>query len=64
MADGVVRLNMRSSSGLCFEENKDFEENFKVYEHGIDLFGYPVAFEIWNTYLSKRESPYPYACLG
>jgi pre-mRNA-splicing factor SYF1 len=25
----------------------------KVYERGIDLFQYPVAFELWNIYLSK-----------
>lgn len=25
----------------------------QVYERGVDLFTYPIAFEIWNTYLSK-----------
>ena len=35
------------------EENKYFEESFKVYERGIELFTYPVVFEIWNIYLSK-----------
>jgi tetratricopeptide (TPR) repeat protein len=35
------------------EENQYFEETFKVYERGITLFGYPIAFELWNTYLSK-----------
>lgn len=30
-----------------------FEEAFKVYERGVDLFSYPVAFEIWNIYLQK-----------
>jgi pre-mRNA-splicing factor SYF1 len=35
------------------EENKYFEESFKVYERGIELFHFPVAFEIWNIYLSK-----------
>ncbi|KAI9821686.1 MAG: pre-mRNA-splicing factor syf1 [Pycnora praestabilis] len=35
------------------EENKYFEESFKVYERGLDLFSYPVAFEIWNLYLTK-----------
>jgi len=51
------------------EENKYFEEGFKVgivhteamkqvadiqvYERGIELFHFPVAFEIWNIYLSK-----------
>ncbi|KAK9729646.1 pre-mRNA-splicing factor syf1 [Basidiobolus ranarum] len=35
------------------EENKYFEESFKVYERGVELFNHPVAFEIWNIYLSK-----------
>lgn len=35
------------------EENQYFEESFKVYERGLDLFKYPVAFELWNLYLKK-----------
>ncbi|EHA18918.1 hypothetical protein ASPNIDRAFT_49828 [Aspergillus niger ATCC 1015] len=35
------------------EENKYFEDSFKVYERGLDLFSYPVAFELWNLYLTK-----------
>lgn len=35
------------------EENKYYEESFKIYERGLDLFSYPVAFEIWNLYLTK-----------
>lgn len=35
------------------EENGYFEESFKVYERGLDLFSYPVAFELWNLYLTK-----------
>ena len=35
------------------EEQKYFEESFKVYERGLDLFKYPVAFELWNLYLTK-----------
>jgi len=35
------------------EEHKYFEESFKIYERGLDLFMYPVAFEIWNLYLQK-----------
>ena len=30
----------------------------QVYERGIDLYNYPVAFEIWNIYLSKFVSRY------
>ena len=35
------------------EENKYFEDSFKIYERGLDLFQYPVAFELWNLYLTK-----------
>lgn len=35
------------------EENQYWEESFKVYERGVELFSYPIAFEIWNTYLTK-----------
>ena len=35
------------------EENQYFEESFKIYERGLDLFNYPVAFELWNLYLTK-----------
>ncbi|KIN00237.1 hypothetical protein OIDMADRAFT_164500 [Oidiodendron maius Zn] len=35
------------------EENKYFEESFTIYERGLDLFSYPVAFELWNLYLTK-----------
>ncbi|KAG8865262.1 pre-mRNA-splicing factor syf1 [Tulasnella sp. 330] len=40
------------------EENKYFEESFKVYERGVELFTYPVAFEIWNIYLAKFVKRY------
>ncbi|ANB14542.1 Syf1p [Sugiyamaella lignohabitans] len=35
------------------EENNYFEEAFKVYERGIEMFSYPISFEIWNIYLQK-----------
>jgi len=35
------------------EDQKCFEESFKIYERGIDQFGWPVAYEIWNIYLTK-----------
>ena len=35
------------------EEQNYFEESFKIYERGLELFSYPVAFELWNLYLSK-----------
>ncbi|CAN6603114.1 pre-mRNA-splicing factor Syf1p [Trichomonascus vanleenenianus] len=35
------------------EENNYFEESFKAYERGLELFSYPIAFELWNIYLNK-----------
>ena len=35
------------------EENGYYEESYKAYERGLDLFSYPVAFELWNLYLDK-----------
>jgi pre-mRNA-splicing factor SYF1 len=35
------------------EEKSYYEDSFKVYERGLDLFSYPVAFELWNLYLTK-----------
>lgn len=40
------------------EENGYFEESFKVYERGVELFTFPVSFEIWNIYLSKFVKRY------
>ncbi|CAI2186117.1 4672_t:CDS:10, partial [Funneliformis geosporum] len=40
------------------EENQYFEESFKVYERGVELFNYPIAFEIWNVYLTKFINRY------
>jgi pre-mRNA-splicing factor SYF1 len=35
------------------ESHQYYEESFKVYERGLELFHYPVAFELWNLYLGK-----------
>jgi pre-mRNA-splicing factor SYF1 len=35
------------------EENGYYEDSFKIYERGLDIFSYPVAFELWNLYLTK-----------
>ena len=36
----------------------DLDGAFKVYERGIELFNYPIAFEIWNIYLPKFVKRY------
>lgn len=55
------------------EENHYFEESFKVnlnfavsaddlilqvYERGVEVFTFPISFEIWNIYLSKFVKRY------
>lgn len=40
------------------DENKYYEDSFKVFERGLDLFSYPVAFELWNLYLTKFMARY------
>lgn len=36
----------------------DLDGAFKVYERGIELFNYPIAFEMWNIYLPKFVKKY------
>ncbi|KAJ3146009.1 Pre-mRNA-splicing factor SYF1 [Geranomyces variabilis] len=40
------------------EDNKWFEESYKIFERGIEHFGYPIAFDIWNVYLTKFVARY------
>ena len=40
------------------EENKFFEETFKIYEKGVKLFTFPLSFELWNIFLSKFVKRY------
>lgn len=40
------------------EENHYYEESFKVYERGIEIFGWPIAFELWNIYLQRFMERY------
>ncbi|EIW71711.1 hypothetical protein TREMEDRAFT_43021 [Tremella mesenterica DSM 1558] len=56
--DKIMELKIANAQTIVnyaafLEENKYFEESFKIYERGIELFHFPVAFEIWNIYLSK-----------
>ena len=51
--DKVLELKIANAQVIVnyaqfLEENKYFEESFKVYERGVELFTFPVSFEIWN----------------
>ncbi|GMK55184.1 hypothetical protein CspeluHIS016_0202400 [Cutaneotrichosporon spelunceum] len=56
--DKIMELKIANAQTIVnyatfLEENKYFEESFKVYERGIEVFNFPIAFELWNIYLSK-----------
>ncbi|PWN27913.1 TPR-like protein [Jaminaea rosea] len=56
--DRVLELKIANAQTIInyaafLEERSYHEDAFKVYERGVESFGYPIAFEIWNVYLSK-----------
>ena len=61
--DKVLELKIANAQVIVnyaqfLEENEYFEESFKVYERGVELFTFPVSFEIWNIYLPKFTKRY------
>ncbi|CAI9087637.1 OLC1v1021756C1 [Oldenlandia corymbosa var. corymbosa] len=40
------------------EDHKRFEDAFRVYERGVNIFRYPHAKDIWVTYLTKFVERY------
>lgn len=40
------------------QDNRYFEDAFKVYERGVKIFKYPHVKDIWVTYLSKFVKRY------
>ena len=63
MYDKILDLRIANAQIIVnyaafLEENKYYEESFKVYERGTELFTFPVSFEIWNIYLSKFVKRY------
>lgn len=40
------------------QDHKYFEDAFKVYEKGVQVFKYPHVRDIWTTYLSKFVKRY------
>lgn len=56
--DRILELKIANAQtminfAMFLEEQEYYEDAFKVYERGVELFTYPVAFELWNVYLSK-----------
>lgn len=58
---GCIKLNSAfavRSVLLSIQSNKFFEDAFKVYERGVQIFKYPHVREIWTTYLVKFVGRY------
>lgn len=61
--DRIMELKIANAQTIInyatfLEDQHYFEESFKVYERGVEVFTYPVAFELWNVYLSKFAKRY------
>ncbi|KAK6120790.1 hypothetical protein DH2020_045466 [Rehmannia glutinosa] len=55
---GALELMRRATAEPSVEDNKYFEDAFKVYERGVKIFKYPHVKDIWVTYLSKFVKRY------
>ena len=61
--DRILELKIANAQTIInfaqfLEEQHYYEDAFRVYERGVELFTYPVAFELWNVYLSKFVARY------
>lgn len=61
--DRILELKIANAQTIInyasfLEERGYHEDSFKVYERGVDSFGYPISFELWNVYLSKFVKRY------
>ncbi|KAI9495026.1 pre-mRNA splicing factor syf-1 [Zychaea mexicana] len=54
----IVNPQIVVNYGTFLEENNYFEDSFRVYERGIEIFGWPIAFELWNIYLQRFMKRY------
>lgn len=53
-----VSMRLTSSTFTALQDNKFFEDAFKVYERGVQVFKYPHVRPIWSMYLNKFVSRY------
>jgi len=54
----VATPQMILNCAVFLEENKYFEDSFRIYEKGINTFKFPHVKEIWSTYLKKFVDRY------
>uniref|UniRef100_A0A7S1J111 Suppressor of forked domain-containing protein n=1 Tax=Eutreptiella gymnastica TaxID=73025 RepID=A0A7S1J111_9EUGL len=54
----VATPNMILNYATYLQEHKHWEDSFKAYEKGINLFSWPQVFDIWLSYLSAFMKRY------
>eukprot|EP00668_Euglena_longa_P046606 GGOE01062291.1.p1 GENE.GGOE01062291.1~~GGOE01062291.1.p1 ORF type:complete len:919 (+),score=341.82 GGOE01062291.1:110-2866(+) len=54
----VATPNMILNYAQYLQENKHWEDSFKAYEKGVNLFTWPQVFDIWLAYLSSFMGRY------
>jgi len=54
----VVTPQILINYAHLLEENKYFEDSFRVYEKGVNAFEWPLSKELWIAYLSKFVKRY------
>ena len=61
--DRILELKIANPQVLInyanfLEEHDFYEDSYKTYERGIDLFGFPAALDFWTLYLTKFVKRY------
>lgn len=61
--DKILELRIASPQLILnyaqfLETNKHFEESFRAYERGVNLFKFPYSYDIWIIYLNKFVARY------
>lgn len=50
---GIATLQTVVNYAQYLMDSDRQDEAFRIYERGIAIFGYPLAFDLWNIYLPK-----------
>ena len=54
----VITPSFLLNYSLFLEERKYFEESFKAFQKGVELFKFPFSIDIWIAYLTKFVERY------
>ncbi len=50
---GLATIQIIVNYAAFLESINALDDAFRAYERGINMFGYPIAFDLWNIYLPK-----------